>query len=195
MKNIKSLTILIVVFWLLQGCQNHQNNVKSPDTNQLIDLSEIDNYQFKGKMSFSDGENGGSGSVNWEKSSGLVNVRIKAPLNSKSWRLSEQTMGAELIADGKVFHADSAQKLISKELGWQVPWKQLKSWVIGQPYNNNQAQVGSIVNGFSVKENGWLIEYSRLKPPQKNLSGQLPYKMIARKGNYSIKLSIKQWMW
>ncbi len=103
--------------------------------------------------------------------------------------------GAELITNGTTLIADSAQTLISEQLGWQVPWQQLKSWVLGRPHNINQGRITWQTDGFIIYEGGWQIEYSRLKSYPNILSKQLPHKMVARKNNYSIKLSINQWVW
>ena len=194
MKTPFRLIAIILVWPLLQAC--HQaSHVKPAMPDQLLDLSTFSSYQFKGKMSFSDGQDGGSGSVQWQSDGGLVNARLKAPLGSKSWQLSELNLGAELIANGGTFVADSAQYLISDQLGWQVPWQQLKSWVIGLPFRKNQGQIAWQNDGFIITEDGWRIEYSRLKTYPESSSLQLPHKMIARKNNYSIKLSINQWTW
>ncbi len=194
MQNRSRLTVLIFSIFLLQACQ-HQTMIKPINPERLIDMTEFSSYQFNGKMSFSDGQDGGSGRIQWQNKDGLISARLKAPLGTKSWRISEQIIGAELVTNGAVVYADTAQTLISNQLGWQVPWQQLKSWVIGQPYNKSHGQIFWQADGFTVSEGGWQIEYSRLKPYPSTSSQQLPHKMVARKDNYSIKLSVKQWTW
>ncbi len=188
------LILLIIGFLLLQAC-HHRTTTKPINSKQLNDLTEVGSYQFKGTMSFSDGQEGGSGRIQWQNKDGLISARLKAPLGVKSWRISEQISGAELVANGAVVYADTAQTLISSQLGWQVPWQQLKSWVIGQPHNKSHVQIIWQADGFTLSEGGWQIEYSRLKPYQSTSTLQLPHKMVARKDNFSIKLSIKQWTW
>lgn len=188
------LITLFIGILLLPAC--HQaNRVKAVGPNQLLDLSSLDNYQFSGKMSFSDGQDGGSGSIHWQRRAGLISAKLKAPLGSKSWQISEQQYGAEMIANGNIIVADSAQTLISSQLGWQVPWQPLKSWVIGQPHQANQAQVAWQPDGFIIYEDGWTIEYSRLKSDPNLTSKQLAHKMVARNKAYAIKLIVKQWQW
>ena len=193
MQNLSRLTIFILSVLLLQAC--HQPSLKSSAPIQLIGLAEINSYQFKGKMSFSDGQDGGSGSVDWQNSSGYISARLKGPLGSNSWQILESKIVAELVTDDMRIVADSATELISNQLGWEVPWEQLKSWVIGQPYNKRKALINWKENGFSLLEDGWQIEYSRMKTYEGNSTHHLPHKMIARKGPYAIKLSIKKWTW
>ena len=194
MQNQFRLITLMIGLMLLQAC-HHPTNVKPISASQMIDLSELSSYQFKGKMSFSDGQDGGSGSIQWQNNGGLISARLKAPLGSKSWHLTEQKVGAQLISNGATLIADSGQTLISDQLGWQVPWQHLKSWVLGRPHNQNQGQVTWQTDGFIIQEGGWQIEYSRLKTYSDDSSKQLPHKIVARKNNYSIKLAIKQWLW
>lgn len=191
--------ILLIAFGLLflQSCQQAAQ-IKpgySDGTLPLLDLSAHDSYQFNGKMSFSDGEDGGSGRISWENTKGLISTELKAPLGSKSWLIKEFDNNAELISNGVTTQAHSAQSLISNQLGWQVPWQQLKSWVVGKPHNMNQANIKWLTDGFEIIEDGWRIEYSRLKEEGDKPGQYLPYKMVARKAPYSIKLSVKQWSW
>lgn len=195
MRSILRLTVLLIFILLLQACQHHQPNIRPLTPHQMIDLSTVNSYQFRGKMSFSDGKDGGTGSIQWRNNQGFIAARLKGPLGSKSWSISELEQGAELVRNDSTVYAASAEELVSRELGWKVPWEQLKSWVIGQAFNKKVSEVSWQEDGYTLIENGWSIKYSRLKAYPNVLSGKLPHKMIARKGDYSIKLSLKSWTW
>ncbi len=177
---------------LLAGC-GRQSLTKPGQAADLIDLSTAPGYSFQGKMSFSDGNNGGSGQVLWQEADGQVSARLKAPLGGKSWQISESDNGSKLqTAEGVVIYGESSQMLISEQLGWQVPWNQLVDWVIGRVSDHKQGDLMWADDGYVIVEGGWQIKYSKLK----NYSeGVLPHKMIARKGGYSIKLVIRKWNW
>lgn len=194
-KNYFAVLLLFLV--CLQGCQhNRQLKPGSVDHQyEMFDLSDQSNYIFTGKMSFSDGQDGGSGSVKWQNNRGLITTELKAPLGSKSWELKELMQGAESTSDGHTEFAESAQTLISNQLGWHVPWQHLKFWVIGKPYNVELAHLNWQNGGFLLSENGWRIEYSRLKEVTNQPVKYLSHKIVARKAEYSIKLIIKEWNW
>lgn len=189
--------VLLLCLVCLQACQQTgQLKPGSVDLKKaLFDLSDKPNYDFTGKMTFSDGQDGGSGSVKWQNNHGLITTELKAPLGSKSWQLKELINGAELTSNGRTLYAESPQSLISDELGWQVPWRQLKSWVIGQPHDEKTALLNWQDDAFMLSEDGWQIEYSRLQEVAVQPIKYLSYKMVARKAEYSIKLIVKQWNW
>ncbi len=182
---------LILFMIVLSACQP-KVGIKPYSEPNLVDFTEINTYQFTGKISFSDGQEGGSGSVRWRFSNGSTEAKIKAPLGSKSWQITATQDGAELRSNGgEVYRGHSAQELLEQQVGWSVPWQQLRQWVVGQPGDARLATVTWVdQDSYQIIETGWVIQYSRIKP---HLDGFLPHKMVARNGDYSIKLSIRNW--
>lgn len=160
---------------------------------RLLDLRKQPAFAFNGKMSFSDGKEGGSGQLAWQKTSEEIQVVLKAPLSKKSWTLTESAQQASIkISTGEHYYSQSAADLLSNQIGWLVPWAGLQSWVIGQPTQNGQLEWDDDGQGYLLVDQGWVIQYSKLEPYG---SAVLPHKIIARKEPYSIKLSIKSWQW
>ena len=177
---------------LLSACQHHDNIRPSPD-DQLVDFSTINTYQLSGKMSFSNGEDGGSGRIMWLVEHGLVDATLKAPLGSKSWQITESTNGAKLVtSSGEVINATDAESLISHQLGWSVPWQSLTAWILGKQHQNKESEKHWSGDTLIIIENGWKIVYSKFRPYP---NGVMPHKMVAKKGVYSIKLAVKSWQW
>ncbi|WP_255590462.1 lipoprotein insertase outer membrane protein LolB [Marinicella meishanensis] len=177
---------------LLTACQK-STQIKPTVAVDLLSLDHHSAYQFNGKMSFSDGQDGGTGRVTWQSNQGLIDASLKAPLGSQSWQLIESVQGATLIANGgDQLHSVDAGWLISQQLGWQVPWQALKHWVVAQPHQTQAARVQWQGDALTIEEAGWRIEYSKFKPYP---GGSLPHKMVARKGEYAIKLAVRNWQW
>lgn len=192
MYQIHKFTVLVVIVLLLSACQN-KSRIKPVSPQLQVDLSNNDKYQFTGKMSFSDGQDGGSGRITWRYNQGLIEAILKAPLGSKSWQVIESDSGTTLItSNGDVLSANTTAELISEELGWSIPWQPLTVWVLGRQYNNKQASLLWQDDSYTIIENGWRIQYSKLKIYPE---GVMPHKMVARKGDYSIKLAVKSWQW
>ncbi len=177
---------------MVAACQNN-SNIKPASAQQRVNVAAKDTYEFSGKMSFSDGQDGGSGRIIWFSEKKRIDATLKAPLGSKSWQVVESESGSTLIAsNGEVYTAETTEALISEQLGWPVPWTQLSSWVLGQQFNSAQSQLNWTDDSFTISENGWEIVYSKLKAYPE---GVMPHKMVARKGQYAIKLSVKKWQW
>lgn len=191
MINLICRSILLTAFLILLSCASNNHNPRP--SNELINLTNYSSFQLNGKMSFSDGSEGGSGQVIWHKQANEQTVVLKAPLSKKSWTLVESLATAYLQThDGERLYGQSATELINNQVGWEVPWLQLQSWVIGQPTSTGQLNWSDDLQYFVINDQGWEIQYSKLKAYH---SGVLPHKIIARKSPYSIKLSIKTWHW
>lgn len=187
------LTFLVLLVTLLISCSTNKH-IKPGEQSVLVDLSMVDGFQFKGKMSFSDGYEGGSGQVEWNKNRHQTQVKLKAPLSKKSWTLTDWLDHAEIqLSNGDVVYGQSATQLISDQVGWEIPWKALQHWVIGHNTVSGETVNQNLNGDYEILDQGWHIEYSRLQPYAQ--AGVLPHKIIARKDSYSIKLIVKHWQW
>lgn len=183
---------LIYIILLLSAC-GQRNHIKPHQSLSIADLSALNLYQLFGKMSFSDGQDGGSGTIKWQQMEDGITATLKAPLGSKSWQIIESKSGAKLVThQGEEYFGDSTGVLLSHQLGWQVPWQQLTDWVKGQPHDSSTAKITWQDDTYTLTEGDWQIVYSKLKQYP---GGLLPHKMIARNDSYSIKLMVKQWSW
>lgn len=188
---MKSIITMLIFGVFLVGCK--QLGTQPTQKLNLVDLADVDQYQVLGKMSFSDGRDGGSGRVDWQFKGGFITAELKAPLGSKSWQIEEYDGGAKIsTSEGYTGFSETAQALVSQELGWMVPWNELKSWIKGTPDVPEDARIIVHSDGYDIHEKGWVIQYSKLRNFDNN---ELPTKIIARKENYSIKVSIKKWNW
>jgi len=160
---------------------------------KVADIASAGSFRMTGKMSFSDGQEGGSGQVEWQQNGDALTLILKAPLSKRSWTLTESTQGAKLVSSrGDEVYADSASRLISNEVGWPVPWDALKLWLVGKMTEEGQSYIEPEKQTVMTQDLGWEIKYSNMKEYN---SEYLPHKIIARKGDYSIKLSVKVWQW
>ena len=177
---------------LLQACQHNPPKPASYDSHQsVLDLSQRSKFSFSGKMSFSDGNDGGSGRMTWQQNEGgYIVADFKAPLGSHSWHLDVTPAAATLTdRNGQTWISHQAGDLLSDQLGWTVPWQALTHWVQGQK-DKNSAVIQETEDGYLINSGGWQITYRKLVEYP---GGLLPHKMQARRGEYVIKLAIKQW--
>lgn len=188
---VKQFLCLLACVLLFAAC-SHQQQLRTGDANwQPPAAGEA--FRLSGKMSFSDGQEGGSGQVEWENSAELVAVTLKAPLSKRSWQLTEHKDHSTLrYDDGSVDYASQTDPLLDAQMGWDVPWEALKMWVRGTHTATGTRQL-TADDEILIEDLGWKIVYSRFKT---NADGQRhPGRIFARKEPYSIKLVVKQWHW
>ena len=175
-----------LLFWLglmfLSAC--HNQNLKPHSL--IVDSIVSNDWKLSGKMSLSDGQDGGSGSISWSESEGKVLAIFKAPLGQGSWQLDERK-GEIKNSKGQSWSGFDMSLLLRQQLGWEVPWVALKQSVKG--ISVDQPVVTGTYSRSFVRE-GWQIEWKNIK----EVDGLwLPHKIFLKKAPYSVKISVKSW--
>ncbi|HEY8681910.1 MAG TPA: outer membrane lipoprotein LolB, partial [Rhodanobacter sp.] len=96
-------------------------------------LAHADHWVLQGRLGVSDGKNGGSGSLTWTQDGDHYEFVMRGPaISGANFRLSGDPDGALLegLRDGPLRGPD-AEALMRKALGWEVPLRDLRAWVLG----------------------------------------------------------------
>lgn len=179
-------SVVLLVFGFLYGCKQGVR----PDRD-LNHLSSSSYWSIKGKISFSDGVDGGSGRFIWHYKNKNISASLKAPLGQGSWLLEELSDGAAslIVGSKQKFTSHDAGSLLSQQIGWLIPWQAFKSWLMLTPFNET-SQVRFDDKVMILNEMGWQVEFNKWS----RISGlSLPMKITAKNPPYMIKLSIKEW--
>jgi len=180
---IRFLIVFITVLLFCTACQN-----KKPK-NPINNWKNVKSWTFKGKMAINDGNNNGSGRVEWLVSLNNIQAQFKAPLGQGSWEIFEFENSAKLHSsiNGET-NADNAELLISNELGWHFPWNSLQYWLRGHKTNETITSISQPKSDFM--DANWHISYTQWMPSP---LGLLPKKITASNPPYSVKLIIYKW--
>ncbi len=157
------------------------------------ELKKAQRWALKGRLAVNDGEEGGSGHLNWQKHDRISSMSFHGALGRGAWRLSEDENGAVLEwADGELRRAETSAELIEQQLGWAVPVDALAWWVRGlaAPGDWDLRQLDEHGNLERLNQQGWTIEYGRYRN-MGNVS--MPVKLTARRQAYSVKFAIQYW--
>lgn len=154
-------------------------------------------WDLSGRIAVSNGSRGGSGRIDWQQRAGGYTISLSAPVTRQSWQLSGNDLGARLdgIAGGPREDADVEQLLLSAT-GWNIPVRALQNWVrgVGAPAHEYGPESLVYAGGLPAKleQAGWSIEYQEWQPPASDRP-QLPKRILARKGEASVKLVVDDW--
>jgi len=154
-------------------------------------LAGVDHWTLQGRLSVSDGHNGGSGDLSWTQDGERYEFTMHAP--GKSFRLSGGPDGALLEGlDGGPLRGPDAETLTRKALGWEVPLRDLRAWVLGLRADSGPAELSFGADRLPslLQQDGWAVDYrewdTTRQPP-------LPKKVFAGKPPYKVKLSVDSW--
>lgn len=156
-------------------------------------LAGADHWALQGRLGVSDGHDGGSGSFSWTQQGDHYVFVLRAPITGKSFRLSGGPDGALLEGlDGGPLQGPDAEALMRKALGWEVPLRDLRAWVLGLRADGGPAALSFGANRLPalLQQDGWTVDYhawdDSRHPP-------LPTKVYASKPPYKVRLSIESW--
>jgi len=150
-------------------------------------------WALKGRLAVHDGEEGGSGHLDWQKSDQASSMSFYGALGRGAWQLNADENSAVLeMADGEVHRAKTSSELFEQRIGWNIPFTALAWWVrgISAPGNWEMRELDEHGNLLKLSQKGWEIEYGRYRD-----SGGLsmPTKLTARRPPYTVKLVVQHW--
>jgi outer membrane lipoprotein LolB len=157
-------------------------------------LAHADHWTLQGRLGVSDGKTGGTGSFSWTQNGDQYEFVLRGPaISGMNFRLSGGPDGALLEGlDGGPVHGADAEVLMHKALGWDVPLRDLRAWVLGLRADSGPAELSFGTDRLPslLQQDGWAVDYrewdATRKPP-------LPTKVYAGKPPYTVRLSIESW--
>jgi outer membrane lipoprotein LolB len=157
-------------------------------------LAHADHWVLEGRLGVSDGKQSGTGSFSWNQDGDHYVFVMRGPtLSGANFRLSGGPDGALLegLKDGPLQGPD-AEALMHKALGWDVPLRDLRAWVLGLRADSGPAELsfGTDRLPAQLQQDGWTVDYPEWdegrQPP-------LPKKVFAANPPYKVRLSIESW--
>lgn len=149
-------------------------------------------WSLHGRLAVSDGEDSGSGQLDWEVSPAQTRFEFRAPVSRRAWRLIARPGHAVLegLDDGPR-HGSDAARLLEETIGWSLPLADLAAWARGAR-GDGPALIEYAASGLPARiiQAGWTIEYrdwhARQTPP-------LPRRVFAQRGEQRVRLVVESW--
>lgn len=157
-------------------------------------LANVDHWALQGRLGISNGKDGGSGSFSWVQDGQDYEFVLRGPaISGMNFRLRGGPDGAVLEGlDGGPLHGRDAETLMHKSLGWEVPLRDLRAWVLGVRADSGPAELSFGENRLPslLVQDGWAVDYREWDDTRQPA---MPKKVFAVKSPYKVKLSIESW--
>lgn len=176
--------------------------ISGTETQRVAILQQQQDWSFKSRISIRIEENGstegGSGNLRWKQSPQQVELNFHAALGRAAWHLIAGPDQAKVtLADGSVYVDSDVQRLLSRQLGWDVPVNALSCWLRGLVVAPECPAGSTIVvsrdaegRPLQLRQNEWQVQIHSWSIVD-NLS--LPKKIKFSAPGRKFVLVIKQW--
>ncbi|TXK65143.1 lipoprotein insertase outer membrane protein LolB [Alkalisalibacterium limincola] len=149
-------------------------------------------WTLVGRIAVSDGQDGGSGRIQWAQDGERFDIRLSAPVSRQSWRLSGQPGAARLEGlEGGPLDGPDAEALLYEATGWLIPLADMARWARGMR-GDGVARVSFDERGLPslIEQAGWAIEYRDWVDAG---DPRLPRRVFAERGQARVRLQVERW--
>ncbi len=197
-----SLRLLLTCLFLalMSGCASAPSITAAPEAarfayqQRAATIAAWSRWEFNGRLSLDDGEDGGSGQLRWQVDGQTSQLDFRGTLGRGAWRLSIEPGHVVLDkADGSRTVAGAVDQIIENEIGWRVPVNALSYWVRGlqAPGQPDQVEFDELGRVTRLSQQGWLIDFDRYRAAA---GVELPGRIEAVNGDYRLKLAGTRWL-
>ena len=135
-----------------------------------------------------------SAGLRWTHQVQSDEILLFAPLGQTAARVYRDQQRATLDDGDKHYQAHDAETLMDEVLGWHLPLRNLRMWVLGLPGDGGDAQIErDTVGRISVlHQAGWEVRYLRYADTSVE---SLPTRLQLNHQDLQIQLLIDEWEW
>ncbi|MBE0510929.1 MAG: outer membrane lipoprotein LolB [Gammaproteobacteria bacterium] len=190
------LLLPLALLWLA-GCASQPVAPPATDPQQSWQahqqqLLSVPGWKLNGRLLLISEHETWNTSINWQQQDERYQIMISAPLGQGSLRLEGDLHTVSLQShDGEAVQASDPELLLAQQLGWWVPLRALRYWVLGLPapgdHHKQLAETGLL---SALEQDGWRIEFRDYRQRD---GVWLPSRIFATHPEAQVRLSIGQW--
>lgn len=149
---------------------------------------------LSGRVAVSNEVESWQASLLWRQQGEHFEATMIGPLGQGSVRLTGIPGAARMdLPDGKVVLGTSANELLARQLGWQVPADALPFWVRGVPEPDTPASdmaLNEQARLAKLEQGDWRIEYRRYGTAA---GVDLPTKVFLENDTWRVRVAVDEW--
>jgi outer membrane lipoprotein LolB len=150
-------------------------------------------WTASGRLALAANGEGGSGSFTWEQRSDATTLSLRGPLGSGALRVTAKGGDLSVTDDGgRSLDADETRALLRERLGADLPWSDLRYWIMGVPAPDGPATVSDAAQAplRVIEQADWRIGYDAFRSVQ---GVSLPARFTASREGVRLKVMVDEW--
>lgn len=151
-------------------------------------------WTLSGRVAVWHGQDGWHAQLRWTQQADSYQLELSGPLGQGALRLQGDEQGVTLeLANGQRDWAPSADQLLQRHTGWQLPIAGMRYWARGLAVPERPADWDYAPDGRPqrLRQDGWDIHYSQYRDYQ--ALGCLPRRIDFSRGPLTARLIIDHW--
>lgn len=181
---------VLVVTLGLAGCATP---ARPPESAAMPDPGTLRSWVATGRMAFAASGQGGSGSFVWDQVETRTRLDLRGPFGAGGLRVlaDDESLTVE-DGSGRSLDADAARVELKSRLGADLPWSNLRYWMLGVPAPGTPAAVSSadLAPLRVIEQADWTIGYDAFTAAAGVV---LPRRFTARRGEVRVKVVVDAW--
>jgi outer membrane lipoprotein LolB len=199
--NMRLTWFFLIIGLGLSGCSQlaHKDPVQTTDWQlHKTQVQNITQWQILGKLGVKVPNDGSSANLQWHHAPQNYQIDLSGPFGSGKMTIISKDNQVSLTEAGSTPRiAPTAEELIRKTTGWNIPVAQLAYWVKGIPAPNAKVKdMAFNTEGLisEMEQLGWKITYgSYLSVATPSAPIALPNRIVAEFNDIRLTLVIREW--
>lgn len=183
---------------LLYGCgtamkkENEQDTAERNWQRHRAAVEKIERFTLAARVS-SGGMFGVKGDLRWQQSAdGSFDIRISGPFGIGAVSIAGTDDEVEVRTRKGTYKSNDPEAWIKEKMGWTLPVRGLRRWVLGLPSPKSEANLELDLEGQAVviEQEGWRLDFEEYEEHGQTL---LPRRFEVANKDVKIKVLIDRW--
>lgn len=146
-----------------------------------------------GRMAVAAHGDGGSGSFEWRQVGDVSTLSLAGPLGAGAMQVTIADEEPSVVdGEGRTLGAEATRDFLRRRLGTDLPWGELRYWMLGLPAPGSPSTVGEGPGdpGRVIEQSGWRVDYTAF---QSAAGASLPTRFSATSAGVKLKVTVDRW--
>lgn len=157
-------------------------------------LAGMDQWEFKGRLGVSAGDEGFNGNLRWRQDGDLFHASVSGPLGIGTVRMEGNGERVRVTDDdGEVTELEDADAGLRDLYGWTLPVTSLRYWALGipDPMSPATTELGADGRLARLEQRDWIVQITEY---EQDAGQPMPRKMTAVNHDTRVRLVIDNWV-
>ena len=150
-------------------------------------------WTASGRLALAAHGQGGSGSFTWRQNESTTSLSLRGPLGAGAMQVtSAEGVLSVLDSEGRKLDDAATRSLLRERLGADLPWTDLRYWMLGVPAPGSQSSVVDAAQAPQrvIEQAGWRIAYDAFDA---RAGVSLPTRFTATQADARVRVIVDAW--